>query len=56
MRGRRAAFIVEGPFDMLAAIGWELPAFAICGTHFPPERLPALADALAIYEIGRAHV
>src|SRR5207253_1646398 len=41
--GRRAAFLVEGPFDLLAAIGWNLPAFAICGTHFPAERLPALA-------------
>ena len=51
VKGRRAAFIVEGPFDMLAAIGWGLPAFAICGTHFPSERLPALADALAIYGV-----
>jgi len=51
VQGRRAAFIVEGPFDMLAAIGWGLPAFAICGTHFPTERLPALADALAIYGV-----
>jgi DNA primase len=51
VKGRRAAFIVEGPFDMLAAIGWKLPAFAICGTHFPQERLPALADALAIYGV-----
>jgi len=49
--GRRAAFLVEGPFDLLAAIGWKLPAFAICGTHFPPERLPALAEALAIYGV-----
>ena len=51
VKDRRAAFIVEGPFDMLAAIGWKLPAFAICGTHFPQERLPALADALAIYGV-----
>jgi len=51
VRGRRAAFIVEGPFDLLAAIGWNLPAFAICGTHFPSERLPALAEALAIYGV-----
>jgi DNA primase len=51
VRGRHAAFIVEGPFDLLAAIGWKLPAFAICGTHFPPERLPALGDALAIYGV-----
>jgi DNA primase len=49
--GRSAAFIVEGPFDMLAAFGWGLPAFAICGTHFPTERLPALADTLAIYGV-----
>jgi DNA primase len=51
VKGRSAVFIVEGPFDMLAAIGWGLPAFAICGTHFPPERLPALTDALAIYGV-----
>jgi DNA primase len=49
--GRRGAYLVEGPFDLLAAIGWHLPAFAICGTHFPPERLPALAEALAIYGV-----
>jgi DNA primase len=49
---RRTGFLVEGPFDLLAAIGWDLPAFAICGTHFPSERLlPALADALAIYGV-----
>ncbi len=49
--GRRAAFIVEGPFDWLAATGWKLPAFAVCGTHFPSERLPALAEAMAIYGV-----
>jgi DNA primase len=49
--GRRAAFLVEGPFDLLAAVGWELPAFAICGTYFPLDRLPALAEALAIYGV-----
>jgi DNA primase len=51
VQGRRAVFMVEGPFDMLAAIGWGLPVFAICGTHFPSERLPMLADALAIYGV-----
>jgi len=51
VQGRHAAFVVEGPFDLLAAIGWELPAFAICGTHFPAERLPALDKALAIYGV-----
>ncbi len=49
--GRRAAYIVEGPLDWLAAIGWGLPAFAICGTHFPSERLPALSDAIAVYGV-----
>jgi DNA primase len=42
---------VEGAVDWLAAVGWSLPAFAICGTHFPPDRLPALAEALAIYGV-----
>ena len=51
VQGRRAAFVVEGPFDLLAVIGWELPAFAICGTHFPAERLLALDMALAIYGV-----
>jgi DNA primase len=51
VEGRHTAFVVEGPFDLLAAIGWELPAFAICGTHFPSERMPALADALAVYGV-----
>ena len=47
--GRRSAFLVEGPLDWLAAVGWGLPAFAICGTHFPLDRVPALADAVAVY-------
>jgi DNA primase len=49
--GRHVAYVVEGPVDFLAAIGWRLAAFAICGTHFPSERLPALSDALAIYGV-----
>ncbi len=49
--GRHVAYIVEGPVDWLAAVGWQLPAFAICGTHFPPERLPVLAEALAVYGV-----
>ena len=39
------------PATWLAAVAWQLPAFAICGTHFPTERLPALAEALAIYGV-----
>jgi DNA primase len=49
--GRQTAYLVEGPFDLLAAIGWGLPAFAICGTHVPPERLPTLGGAVAIYGV-----
>jgi len=49
--GRRAVYLTEGPFDWLAAVGWELPAFAICGTHFPPDRLRALHAATAIYGV-----
>lgn len=47
--GSRAVFLVEGPLDWLAAVGWGLPAFALCGTHFPTERMPALAEAIAVY-------
>ena len=51
VQGRRAAFIAEGPFDFLAGIGWGLPVFAICGTHFPADRLASLEAALAIYGV-----
>jgi DNA primase len=44
-------YIVEGPFDFLAASGWDLPACAVGGTHFPPERLPAFAEAQAVYGV-----
>jgi DNA primase len=46
-----SAYVVEGPFDWLAAVSWGLPAFAICGTHFPVDRLPALDAAIAIYGV-----
>jgi DNA primase len=49
--GQRTAYLVEGPFDLLAALGWSLPAFAICGTHVPVDRLPALGAAVAIYGV-----
>ena len=42
---------MEGPLDWLAAVGWGLPSLAICGTHFPADRLPALGEALAIYGV-----
>src|SRR5262249_38997072 len=46
-----SVYLVEGPFDWLAAVTWGLPAFAICGTHFPADRLPALKGALAVYGV-----
>ena len=49
--GHAVAYVVEGPFDWLAAVHWGLPAFAICGTHFPIDRLPALSAAVAIYGV-----
>jgi DNA primase len=48
---RSTAYLVEGPFDWLAAIAWDLPAFAICGTHVPMERLPHFGDTVAIYGV-----
>jgi DNA primase len=38
-----------GLVNWLAGIAWGLPTFAICGTHFPADRLPALNGARAIY-------
>ena len=58
--GRREAFLCEGVFDYLTAVGWGLPAFSPCGTHLPAERLGFLARAAAVYgvldgdEAGRA--
>jgi DNA primase len=49
--GQQVAYMAEGPFDWLAALGWGLPAFSVCGTHFPLERLPALGAAVAIYGV-----
>ena len=49
--GRSSAYLVEGPLDWLAAVGWGLPAFAICGTYLPSERLPTFGGAVAIYGV-----
>ena len=40
-----------GLVNWLAAIAWDLPAFAICGTHLPIERLPNFGGAVAIYGV-----
>src|SRR5207244_12495418 len=33
--GQSTAYFVEGPLDWLAGVAWDLPVFAICGTHVP---------------------
>jgi DNA primase len=40
-----------GLVNWLAAVSWDLPAFAICGTHFPADRLPAISGSLAVYGV-----
>lgn len=47
--GRWQAFLCEGVFDYLTAVGWRLPAFSPCGTALPAERLGFLARAERIY-------
>jgi DNA primase len=49
--GRSTAYLVEGPLDFLSGVAWDLPVFAICGTHVPVERLPNLGGAVAIYGV-----
>jgi DNA primase len=51
VEGQPSVYVMEGPFDWLAAVRWGLPAFAICGTHFPADRLPSLDSAVAIYGV-----
>jgi DNA primase len=48
---RRVVYVCEGPFDWLAARAWGLAACCLCGTHTPPERLPALEMAVAVYGV-----
>jgi DNA primase len=49
--GRREVYLVEGVFDWLTAVSWDLPAFSTCGTDFPADRLGWLARARAIYGV-----
>ena len=49
--GQREAFLCEGVFDFLTAVGWKLPAFSPCGTHLPAERLGFLARAQTVYGV-----
>ena len=47
--GRRELYVVEGPFDWLAAVGWGLPAIALCGPALPADRLGFLAGAETVW-------
>ena len=49
--GRREAYLIEGVFDWLTAVSWNLPAFSICGTDFPFDRLGWLARARVIFGV-----
>jgi DNA primase len=49
--GRREVYLVEGVFDWLTAVSWDLPAFSTCGTDFPADRLGWLARARVIYGV-----
>ena len=49
--GRREVYLVEGAFDWLTAVSWQLPAFSTCGTDFPLDRLGWLARARVIFGV-----
>src|SRR6185437_12574870 len=47
--GQREAFVCEGIFDYLTAVGWKLPAWSPCGTSLPADRVGFLARARVVY-------
>jgi DNA primase catalytic core len=49
--GQRRVFLIEGVFDWLTAVSWQLPAFSTCGTDFPQDRLGWLARADIVYGV-----
>jgi DNA primase len=49
--GQREVFLIEGAFDWLTAVSWNLPAFSTCGTDFPADRLGWLARARIIFGV-----
>jgi DNA primase len=49
--GRREVYLVEGVFDWLTAISWNLPAFCACGTDLPLDRLGWLARAQVVFGV-----
>lgn len=56
----RTVYLVEGVFDWLTLLSWELPALALVGTHLRAEAVRALARFERVYvvldndEAGRA--
>ncbi len=48
-RGAQSVFLVEGPFDWLTLMSWELPALALVGTHVRPAVLTSLTRFARIY-------
>ena len=49
--GRRRVYLIEGVFDWLTAVSWNLPAFSTCGTDFPMDRLGWLARAEIVFGV-----
>jgi DNA primase len=47
--GHREAFLVEGVFGYLVAVGWGLSAFSPCGTWVPAHKLGFLARARTVW-------
>jgi len=48
---QRDVLLVEGVFDFLSAVSWDLPVCSPCGTSMPAERLGFLAQAEAVYGV-----
>lgn len=48
---RRRVYLIEGVFDWLTAVSWNLPAFSTCGTDFPLDRLGWLARAEIVFGV-----
>ena len=49
--GRRRVYLVEGVFDWLTAVSWNLPVFSPCGTDLPVDRLGWLARAEIVFGV-----
>jgi DNA primase len=49
--GRRHVYLIEGVFDWLTGVSWNLPAFSTCGTDFPLDRLGWLPRAEIVFGV-----